>query len=412
MAPNGLIQGVKDFVASAMSPQEQAEIPLKTAAMESIREQDAQGKDARTQLYELLNSKQDALTIEKRNILNQMGTDAPMSKSQVAAMLLIGILPTLVGGAVKGKKGLAAGAEASAIGTQVMQQGLQNDQNRADLLRNSQISTIDSQLSDIESLRGKATLDEINATDTAAQKALDRDATLNAAAIRAGGDRASGAAMGRELGNVLKQLNIDKLEGEKSARNRAVEHNGKVMTGTVTDDDRKKMNEETVDYDNLRDNLIAIEELSNNAQFGGLSRSINERKEEINTRREAALAAIANIQSQNKSNSGNYLIKRMEKALVAPGDTWENIKAGLPFVASMKDQIGIARRVTDEAFTNYLKGKGLKQVNIGTPMIDTRTNKKIYLLGSDPETGNLDYTTDINKVNEKLQSLNLPPIGE
>src|SRR6187431_2364519 len=99
-----LYKKIASGVASSleMTPEEAAEIPTQVASLGALKEASAGGKSARQLLYDTLNERGTKLGDEKIKLLQQMNEDAPMSKSQIAAMVLVGALPILAGGMIKG----------------------------------------------------------------------------------------------------------------------------------------------------------------------------------------------------------------------------------------------------------------------------------------------------------------------
>lgn len=398
-----LLSLIPDIITNGIG-EESKNLQADTAAMAAIKEKDAQGVNFRQQLYDLVTKKDTDLANEKLDILNKMGHDEPMSKSQVAAMMLIGILPTLIGGAIKGKKGLAIGAQAGQVGTLAMTKGINDERAREDALGLTQLKSIEAAQNDNRDIMNKSLLDQANNADSAEQKALDRANATTNAAIRAGGD----AATAKSLNNIAKALEIDKKQTEASARGAPLTINGKVYrsNGAVTDKNVERVDEAMPAYKSLLDNLWALKQAANNAQFGGLSRATGDTSEELKLRREMIVDALAAIKRDDNSAGSSILLKRLDKAITAPGNIWDNIVAAIPMVADMNSQIDIQSRIIQPEVDRFLTSNHYEGIPIGHPV--TRNGATQYIIGADKDGYLLGTLEDANSV---LEASGYPTIG-
>jgi len=402
-----LIQAAAELVGN--DPAAIEDTVKNVSVMQQMKFDDSRGINPRQQLYDALSKTGDEMSQRRAQLLTQMAEDQPLSKSQTAAMMLIATLPVLVGGLVKGKKGIAKGAEAGGLGALTMAKGIQSDLDKKEKRAALEVASIDDKLAKIEDLKGKAKLDEINAMDTSREKGLDRQAQLTAAGIRAGGDRALAKALGQELNNISKALDVSKKGAEQQARTNSFEFDNKVnIPGDgMTDDDRKEVRRVSGEYKNLYENLKAMQEINTSLQAPMAQRMWGDKSTELGMRREAALKSLQRIEKV-PGTMGNASLKELGAILRDPTSGWENLKSVLPWNTDIPDSMGIAEKVIKEDFNNFLWAKGVNQVPIGKPV--TKNGKQYYVIGTD-EQGNIALTPSLDKVNQKLQALGYDPIG-
>ena len=345
-----------------MSPEERSDVALSIPAMSAMRADDAKGIDARSQFYQLLKKDNNALNAKRSELIQKMASDSPLSKSETAAMLFIGLLPTLVGKAVGGNRGGQIGAQAGALGTQVMTAGIKADENKRDARNRLEVEAIDKQLTKNEDLLGKAKLDEFNAADTAIQKNADREQSAINAEIRAGGEVNAAKETAAALNNQTKQARLDKLDSERQARAKPIRVNGVdyVSSGSATDADVKDVRDSLTAYktfDKLMQQMIN-EARGHDATF--FSNQIGDSSTKLGALKEAGLKELAKIE-EIPGRGGEYQIESLKKLLQDPTTLTNNIFSRTPLKASIENQLKITKEIINTKLDIYLQSKGMDQ---------------------------------------------------
>lgn len=392
-------EALKAVTELDMSPEEQLDIPKDFATFGSLKVDSANGKTARQILYNTLNEKASEIGQRKIAALKAMNEDAPLTKSQTAAMLLIGLLPVLAGGAVKGKKGLSIGAEAGALGATTAAKGFDIANKRKQNAAVLDYKSTAAEEKAVNDLKGKALLDEVNAADTAEQKNADRQQSAINAEIRAGGD----AAVGKALTNVGKELENNRKATEASARGRPITFGGKVyVADNVTDDERKKVSEINPKYKSAEKNLTEMYRLSKNLDLPALQRMWQDDSSELSLRRKDLVNALTSIK-EVPGRGGEYQAKRIEQMVVDPTSFFKNIKSQLPGKTGIPDSIATAKKLLHEDADNFYTSNGYgKGIPLGQPKV---INGQVqYFIGLDKE-GNVITTPDKSKVQDILDSM-------
>lgn len=368
---SNMIGDMMEFVAKAVPPEEHKNISTDYAAAESLREGDSRGLDARAQLYEDLKSGNTKLLAAKEDLINKMSTGQSMSKSQVAAMMLIGILPTLIGGALKGKKGLAKGAEAGALGATTMAKGLESDALRSEKRDQNKLDAIDSQLGKNEELLGKAKLDEINASDSAMQKQLDRENSLNVAGIRASGESAGLQSIGKSLNNIAAAYKVEKLgqESEATKAGFTLDGNNFIMpTKSVKPEVADKVREAAVHYSTALENLQAIKEMGTGMDLPTIQRSMGDPSSDMYQKYVIAQNSLMDVK-KIPGLKGTEAVSNMDKLLSNPTNLIKNLWAKVPGTATVEGDITSAYKNILQDYERLTQMNGYQRMTLGQAVV-------------------------------------------
>ena len=378
-------------IMASLTTSEKAEAFDVMGAGSAIKYQGDQGKDARTQLYETLQNSDDQLSGKRAELLKKMAEDNPLSKSETAAMLFIGLLPSLVGKAVGGNRGGAAGAQAGTLGTTVMAKGLKEDEARKDLQNKVELAGIDEQLQSNRELGQKAKLAEIDSIDTTARDAIKNETTLQAASIRAGGEMGAAKVTAAASTEALRQQKIDALDAKKQARAKPIRVGNKIYApgADVRDEDIKAIRDGLDSYDTFKASIKQMEGIvrSSDAQMF-TNQWTNSSK--LKTLREQALAELATI-NEIPGRGGEFLTKKYEEMLTDPTTFYNNTVARLKDPA-LADQLNTLGSIVEGKLDRKLQRKGFNPpIGIGRPKQDPSTGKVGYFVGYNPD-GTAHYT--------------------
>jgi hypothetical protein len=390
----------------SLTPEEQFELPSKTAALGSIMVDQAQGKNPRQILYESIQSQGTKLGDERSKILQNMASGNQMSKSETAAMLFIGLLPTLVGGLAKGKKGISMGAEAGALGTQVMAKGITADSEKRDLQGKLALQSIDNQIERNSDTQSKIQLGGIEQQEKAGESALDREARLDAAGIRAGGEMAAGKAQAQATNNQVKELKRQNDLADKNARTRPVTFQGKVFMddGSSTDKDTEKRREVIPAYQTVDENLTKMIQLYKGMDLAKVKAAWGDSGSELGQRRELLLKAFEKIEKV-PGTMGNAGLERLRSVVADPSSGWQNFVSMFPVNADLDTKLNTTKKIIGEQFTQYMKNTGMsKSMAIGTPKMFPGETKPRYFIGVN-EDGQRIYTANRDKVLDAMEGV-------
>jgi len=370
-----------------------SEVLSTLGAATSIRVDSAAGKDPRTQVYDALMESDKKLGQDKLKLIKDMAQDNPMSKSQVAAMMLIGVMPALIGGIVKGKTGVGVGAEAGGLGAQVMAKGIEKDQAQERIVKSAELKSIDSQLESNSETRNKLMIDQLNNADKAKENELDRENSRANAEIRAGGDKAGLIAIGRMLENSKKQ-------SEDNARNKAFQSGPYVYMpkGAVRDKDVDEVRELGMHYDILDKKLEQMVELNNSLGAPALESQFGNPESKFNMLRTDALKSLEAIKKV-PGTMGNAGLEKLDKMITEPAKFWSRLYASTLGADTSTALTSLKNSIKEDAEI-FLRYRDIAKVPIGD--VRYKDNTPYYLLGTD-ENGKLVYTPDKNKLNEQLK---------
>lgn len=347
-------------IANTLTPDEHIDVLDKISTMAAIRADDAKGKDARTQFYEALRNSNDALSQKRAETIKKMATETPLSKSETAAMLFIGLLPTLVGKAVGGNKGGAVGAQAGQLGAQTMAAGIKADQNKRDLRAQSEVNAIDKQLEKNQDLAGKAKLDQFKSEDDAAEKVKDRANAQTVASIRAGGEISAAKQTAAALNNQTKQARLDKLDAERQARAKPIRVNGVdyVSDGSVRDEDVKDVRDSLTAYKTFDKLTTQMINEARGHDFTFFTNQVGDSSTKLGALREAAIKELAKIE-EIPGRGGEYQIESLKKLLQDPTSLGNNIFSKTPLKASIENQLKITKEIIGTKLDALLETRGM-----------------------------------------------------
>lgn len=380
-----LIATVKQMISAGVPQQEQGKIPSDFAAMGALQKDAAEGKNPREVLYQSLMKPDDQIEQSKAALLKQMQEDQPMSKSQIAAMLFIGIMPMLAGGLLKGKKGLAAGANAGAIGATTMGSAIASENKEDRATSKLAYADLSQQQRDQAKFKQDVQLNELKSMDQAQEKALDRGATLQAASIRAGGD----AAVGKGLANIAKGLDIvaqtyknDKLSREdKSAKQPlVVGDKAFVPTGAVSDETATGIREAAGKYSTALSNINDIVEMSKAMDLPAFQRSMGDTSSDIYQKYTLAQNAIMDAK-KIPGLKGTEATTNLDKLLSNPSSLINNLYKSLPGTSSLRGEYENASKNIQKDFDDLLKLNKFTVIEPGQKVTingETVTVGKVY----------------------------------
>lgn len=372
---------------------------------------DTQPLPAREAVYQQLMQQNQGMMEQDKALLSQIGGNAQMTKPQMMAMLLMGMLPTLVGGIVKGKKGLAAGAQAGAIGTSTMAKGLELEDAEKDKSLMLQSKNLNERILKNEALQGDLQQDQFKAEDTARENQLNRSNSLNVASIRAGGDAAAGENIGKALSAQSKALDVEKKQTEANARQAISKFRGMLYKsdGTVRDEDLDAIRAKKAAHETVLDSLQKMQQIVAGMDHKTAESTIGDSSTELGILHANALGALEEAKKVPGA-IGNAGLTRLETILKNPTSLVRNVIGNnLPFTTTVEKDMNIAARVLNDSYDRFMKSKGVTGVPIGTPM--THEGQVLYVIDVDPATNQYVYTSRLDKVNAILESQGLAPIG-
>jgi hypothetical protein len=365
----GIEDTLKEIIGSSLTPEEQADVPSQFAAMGAIKKDQTEGMSARDILYKSLTAQNDKLEGKKRDLLMQMNDDSPMSKSQVAAMMLIGILPILAGGAVKGKQGLAAGAEAGAIGATTMAKGIEADQGKKQKRAMVELEGVTDAMAKNQDLQGKSLLDEAKAGENAVQKDLDRQNRVQTAGMHAAGMAKGLSSIGKSLDNIAKGFKNEKLAEESKDSAKAVTTGDDDLflpQGRVNDKKAGEVTSAAGLYKTAIDEVHNLIQMSKNMDAPMFERMAGNKSDEMYKHFITARNAIKEAKRLPGNNSSKVL-GELDELLKSPTSWINNIKAmAVPGAADIQSQLDNTEKVMLEDYKRYLQGSGYTKIKKGT----------------------------------------------
>lgn len=380
-------------LTSSFTPEESADFLDQVPAMAAMKADDAKGKGARAQFYEAIRNSSDSLSNKRADLIKKMASDSPLSKSETAAMLFIGLLPTLVGKAVGGNRGGQIGAQAGALGATTMTAGIKADANKRDVRNQLEVNAIDKQLEKNEAVTARAKLDEFNAEDTAIQKNADRQQSAINAETRANGEVSAAKETATALSNQTKELRNAALESKQNARAKPIRVGTKIYapTDSVRDEDVKVLREGLDSYDTFQDSIkkmIAIAKSSDAAFFTNQWTNSSQLKD----LREQAESELANINTI-PGRGGEFLTNKYEAMLKDPTTFYTNVMSRVKD-PSIPDQLQHMGEMIERKLDRKLQRKGFNPpIDIGRPKQDPASGKVGYFVGYNPD-GTAHYTFD------------------
>lgn len=360
-------QLISTAVQGMVPKSEQHLVAGELAAMGSLQMDAAHGRNPRDILIESFNDRGSALSQKKAQLLLQMNEDRPMSKAQTAAMLLIGILPMLAGGAIKGSRGLSKGAEAGALGTQLMSKGFEAENERKDRRVKAEYDVVSEELKDVNRQKFDLVRDEARATDTATQKQLDREQSGRNASTRAAGTAAMGKAIGVELRNAATSMRNQELAAQGKSRDRGHVVNGipYATFGRVDAKDADVAQKAAVLYQSIEDKISKIQAISKSGELPAGSRTVGKTGDDVNKLRTMIVQDIKDLKHIKGTMAGGSL-ENLEKLLKDPSSVWNNITGALnPFEAGIEDQLQNTKELFRDDFKNMLEGMNYSPVGVG-----------------------------------------------
>lgn len=385
-------------VSASLNPQEKAQLPSDFAAQAKIKKEAAEGMDSRTQVYNALMNKNSLIDQKQAELLNQMSTNKPLSKSQVAAMMLIGIMPTLVGGIVNGKRGISQGATAATLGVETANKGFQA-QNKQDAEQAQlEYKSLDKTKQANNNQANDLLADEFKSKDMNARTDANNATKLQAASIRASGD----VAIGRELAAVSKAMDVNKKAADAAARIKPVRLGDKLYTssGSVRDKDVDEIRDISADFQIADRNLKKMYQLTKSMDAGAIERLWTDKNSELNLRREDLLTSLNRI-NEIPGRGGEYLVKKIQDSVADPRSFYQNLVAAMPGKTGLPESLEISSKLLRERGDSLLKSRG---VDISIPIGEKKMiNGKIhYVKGMDNE-GNVLLTDDPIEIDAILQ---------
>lgn len=390
---------LKDVVTKGIGKKSYPDLMANVGAMQAIQKDASEGKDARTQFYESLKGDQNTLNKKRQELLKQMSENQQMDKSQIAAMMLIGILPTLVGGLVKGRKGAAIGAQAGGLGAQSLAQGMQQDTQVDRAVAKSGIDAVDSQLKENADSLNKIKLDEFNNADKSAEGALDRATSTHNASIRAGGEMGAAKITAAELRATRTAQQIKEADTEAKARGTAIVFNNHVYEPGpgYRNKDVDAVRETQAANQAVADNLKRMRALSASLDYGAFERSIGDKSTELGILYEDTIDALAIAKEASNSSTTKIEFGRLERKLKDPSSVWNNfVSATNPLSTTVDDNLKITEKILNRNFDRFLKAKGMQEPKqLGSTIVEN--GRTYYLIGVGPRGGPL-YSPDKSKL--------------
>lgn len=392
---NARIKQAYDLISSTVPDEERAQLPLDHAVIGDIKRRSLQGFDARQQLLDSFANQNDAVSKRKAEVLQNIAQGGQLSKSETAAMLMIGMLPILIGGAIKGKKGIGIGAQAGALGTQVAAAGFKDDERRTQTAALQQLNDLSGMQSDIRQDVTKTMLAEADATDKSKESALDRQSRETAASIRAGGDVAAGKAIGQQLGNVAKALDVEGKLEEKASSGRAFQtEDGEIAipNGRVDDKLAADARETSALYRKLVTSIKTIQELNASSDVPGAARVAGKLSDRMEKERTIALQTIKKLEKVPGA-MGDASLSTLSDVLKSPTSLMANLKAALPGTATIDEQLENTRQLMQRQQKEALEGANYTLIKPGTKAFHSGLKKPVIFLGVTPD-GQIQYQID------------------
>ncbi len=390
MTQPDLLAQIQQNVLGKLNPQEQADFKVALPAMIDTRQQAEAGMDMRTQLFDALSKQGDLLSDRKAKLIESMANDYPMSKSETAAMMFIGLLPTLVGGLVKGKKGLAKGAEAGALGTQLMAKGMEAESGRKRTLAASQLESVEDRISDVAKRQQEVQLGGIEAKEKSALQNQQNATTLAAAGIRAGGDKAVAAGLeelGAKLKTGLQTFSLEKASQESAASKQPFKVGNTVYTnkGGVSQKEADAVNKAATSYTQIIESLDAALEKSKSMQTGAVGRMVGKESDALYKEYSIAKNALAELKKV-PGLKGADSFTALEGLLESPTSWANNITGALAGTASINEQLENTKNAIERDYNRVLKMNNYVPIPIGSVVNDKKGNK-IRITGVAPGGG-------------------------
>ncbi len=352
---------------------------------------DMPSSSARADLYSLLKSQGSTLGDKRTDLIQQMATEPSMSKAETASMLLMGLLPTLIGGAIQGKKGMAAGAQAGGVGAGTMALGMNKEMDRKRLQAQGQLESVDNSIAKNQDSQNKLALDSLDAADTASQKNLDRESQKESARIRAGGDGAIAGSIKEAIG-LLRQ---EKLQNEVNQGNKEEAATERVFslgkdgfavnTGEVDKKASEEVKSNDKKYDVAIDKIGRAIEVGRSMQYGAAQRVSGDKlsKDMQRAYQEADNAWTDLKKIPGIKDTESYIA--IESMLKDPTGLMENAKGVLPWTETIQQKISafqeIVRDTRKKDFANagykfYQKGQMVydKELKMDRKVLDVTPN--------------------------------------
>lgn len=343
-------------VVDTLAPGEESDVVNNFAALGAIKKDNYEGLGLREQLIKTSQERTSALGSAKARILETIAQDRPLSKSETAAMLLIGLLPIAAGGLMKGKKGIAIGAQAGALGTQIAQKGFESETKRAQDTAKIQLASVQAEQEDERKFQQQATLAEASAQDTAVQKELDRQQSTLNASIRAGGDAAAGKAIAlalKEREGIKVTSPIDVGDGKIAIPSQAVDKE--------TSDG---MHQASQYYQTALKSIQDIVESSNSMDFAAFQRSLGDTGTDLYQKYVLAHNAIMAVK-RIPGLKGTEAITNLDKFIGNPASLARNLYKSIPGVGSVPGEYRAAYKNLSEDFQSFLKANNYHLLSPG-----------------------------------------------
>lgn len=385
-----LAKGVAAEVAKGLTPQEQSEVTKWYAAAGAIKKDEAEGLSAREILYNAMTKPDDKLEQSKAQLLEQMKQGDSMSKSQTAAMMLIGVLPMLIGGAIKGKRGVADGAQAGQLGAVTMGQAISAENKNLRAVAGQQYQDVVQQQRDNAKFAQQAELQNMKSMDTAEQKGLDRANSRGNAQIRASATKQGFGAIKLGLDTLSASFKAEKLGREVSNIKQPLVVNDKAYVPTEAVDAKTAdaLREVAGHYNTALSNIEGIIETARGMDVATFERIMGDKSSDISQK--YALAQNALFAAKKIPNlKGTDAVKNLDELLASPSSLWNVVQSKLPGTATLNTQAANAYDNLQDDFTRLLElnkfdvMKPGDKVNVGTPeQPQIVTIGKVYPNGS------------------------------
>lgn len=366
-----VLDQMMEMVRNSVPPEQRQNIPGDFAAMGSIQKDVSEGKSRREIVYETLQGRTDTLNQKKKALLIQMSSDAPMSKSQIAAMMLIGILPTIVGGAIKGKQGIAAGAQAGQLGASTMAAGIEADKAKEQALAKLEYKDLEDQAKRIQDTQDKLQLAGLNSQEQDARAEAANATRLTAAGISASGMSSGLKGIGQALDNNFKELRNEKASQESKSAAHAFktdEREGFMPLGNVDPKKAEEAKQIGGSYINAIRAVKDVQSTIDQMDAGVLDRVAGESSDLVHKKIVFAREEIKKAMDLSGKTSDKRL-QKLDSLLADPSSLVGNIIAAGPKSATVSSQLTNSLSVLKQAQDSYMGTSGFTKVRIGQQML-------------------------------------------
>lgn len=376
--PKALIERMVSTVAQEEAPR----VAEDFATMGSLQADGASGLTSREQLYQQLTQQGDQLSTKKAELLKQMSENTQMSKSQTAAMMLIGIMPMLIGGLVKGKKGISKGADASTLGTSLLAAGFEREGERDRTGAKADYMAVVDQMQDVEKEKRELARDEFKAGDTSYENQLNRQNRLQAAGISGGAIGAGLKGLSASLDAIAKSYNLEKLgrESESTKQPIVVGDVAYLPSGAVKSETADLVRQAAGKYNIVLTNLNEIAEMSKAMDVATFQRVLGNEGSDISQKYILAKNALMDIKKID-GLKGTEATTNLEEFMSDPSKLWNNLVGTLPGVASVSGEMSNADKNIRQDFKNLLELNKFNTIGVGDKVTtggQTYTVGKIY----------------------------------